>query len=84
MEWTEDQCSLVHPTKGNIEVRIEAGCTQLDHDVALEPIREREEARSRTALRCYSFGRTVILRLMSTGWTVVDECPILDKIPDRV
>ena len=58
---------LTHPLKGAIEVRIEAGCPQLDHDEALELIREIEETRSRTALRCYTSGS---LKLTSTGWSV--------------
>lgn len=54
----------------------------MDHETALELIRELEEARSRTALRCYRFGESQT----DVNWLgrVVQECPIFDKVPDRV
>ena len=82
IEWGEDRCVLTHPVKGDIAVRVEAGCPQLDHEEALELIRELEETRSRTALRCYIFGESQT----DVDWMerVVDECPIFDKIPQRI
>ena len=82
IEWVGEACTLEHPVKGNIDLRVEAGCPQMDHDVALDLIRELEESRSRTALRCYRFGETH----NDVDWLdrVVADCPIFDKVPIRI
>ena len=81
IEWGE-ACTLEHPVKGNIDLRVEAGCPQMDHDIALDLIRELEESRSRTTLRCYRFGETH----NDVDWLdrVVADCPIFDKAPIRI
>ena len=82
IEWVGEACALEHPVKGNIDLRVEAGCPQMDHDIALDLIRELEESRSRTALRCYRFGETH----NDVDWLdrVVADCPIFDKVPIRI
>ena len=82
IEWVGEACTLEHPVKGNIDLKFEAGCPQMDHDVALDLIRELEESRSRTALRCYRFGETH----NDVDWLdrVVADCPIFDKVPIRI
>ena len=54
----------------------------MDHDIALDLIRELEESRSKTALRCYRFGETH----NDVDWLdrVVADCPIFDKVPIRI
>ena len=36
IEWVGEHCTLEHPVKGNIELRVEAGCPHIDHDIALD------------------------------------------------
>ena len=33
IEWVGEACTLEHPVKGNIDLRVEAGCPQMDHDM---------------------------------------------------
>ena len=87
--WTDGTVTVKHPTRGDIQVRVEMGCPQVDRDLALSLIQDFEKGggypKKVKKAECSEESATKEdVGLVQWMMTVLEEHPVLRILPDHI